>query len=143
VKSRRFPEPAVYVLEKMAHGFKRLGRAGGAGFYDYADDSEPQLWSGLKTFERGARRVPDLDVRDRLVYAAAVEALKATGDGDAVDASSAGAAPQEIAAHAARLRDGIAPQRFLERARELAGQYGLRFEPPASASAGVSSGRSA
>ncbi|NCW81923.1 MAG: hypothetical protein EBV68_08630 [Betaproteobacteria bacterium] len=34
VKSKRMAESAVYVLEKMAHGFKRLGRAAGAGFYE-------------------------------------------------------------------------------------------------------------
>ena len=28
------PESAVYVMEKMAHGFRRLGRDAGAGFYE-------------------------------------------------------------------------------------------------------------
>ena len=41
------PESAVYVLEKMSHGYKRLGRAWGAGFYDYPADGPKALWSGL------------------------------------------------------------------------------------------------
>jgi 3-hydroxyacyl-CoA dehydrogenase len=66
VVSVRFPEPAVYVIEKMAHGFRRTGRASGGGFYDYTAGSEPQLWSGLKVFERGARDVDDASLAERL-----------------------------------------------------------------------------
>jgi len=66
VVSVRFPEPAVYVIEKMAHGFRRTGRASGGGFYDYAASAEPQLWSGLKVFERGAREVDDASLAERL-----------------------------------------------------------------------------
>ena len=66
VVSARFPEPAVYVIEKMAHGFRRTGRASGGGFYDYTAGAEPQLWSGLKVFERGAREVDDTSLAERL-----------------------------------------------------------------------------
>jgi 3-hydroxyacyl-CoA dehydrogenase len=66
VVSVRFPEPAVYVIEKMAHGFRRTGRASGGGFYDYTGGAEPQLWSGLKVFERGAREVDDASLAERL-----------------------------------------------------------------------------
>ena len=66
VVSVRFPEPAVYVIEKMAHGFRRTGRASGGGFYDYTAGAEPQLWSGLKVFERGAREIDDAALAQRL-----------------------------------------------------------------------------
>ena len=66
VVSVRFPEPAVYVIEKMAHGFRRTGRASGGGFYDYTAGAEPQLWSGLKVFERGARETDDAALAQRL-----------------------------------------------------------------------------
>jgi len=66
VVSVRFPEAAVYVIEKMAHGFRRGGRAAGGGFYDYPAGAEPQLWSGLKVFERGAREVDDASLAERL-----------------------------------------------------------------------------
>jgi len=66
VVSVRFTEAAVYVIEKMAHGFRRTGRASGGGFYDYAPGAEPQLWSGLKVFERGARDIEDAVLAQRL-----------------------------------------------------------------------------
>jgi 3-hydroxyacyl-CoA dehydrogenase len=66
VVSVRFPEAAVYVIEKMAHGFRRGGRAAGGGLYDYPAGAEPQLWSGLKVFERGAREVDDGSLAERL-----------------------------------------------------------------------------
>jgi 3-hydroxyacyl-CoA dehydrogenase/enoyl-CoA hydratase/3-hydroxybutyryl-CoA epimerase len=66
VVSVRFPEAAVYVIEKMAHGFHRGGRAAGGGFYDYPAGAEPQLWSGLKVFARGAREVDDASLAERL-----------------------------------------------------------------------------
>ena len=66
VVSARFPEPAVYVIEKMAHGFRRAGRSTGGGFYEYPAGAQPQLWSGLKVFERGAREVDDAAIAERL-----------------------------------------------------------------------------
>ena len=66
VVSVRFPEAAVYVIEKMAHGFRRTGRASGGGFYDYTTGGEPQIWSGLKVFERGAREIDDATLAERL-----------------------------------------------------------------------------
>jgi 3-hydroxyacyl-CoA dehydrogenase/enoyl-CoA hydratase/3-hydroxybutyryl-CoA epimerase len=64
--STRFPQAAVYVIEKMAHGFRRTGRAAGGGFYDYPAEGQPTLWSGLKVFERGARAIDDAEVAARL-----------------------------------------------------------------------------
>jgi 3-hydroxyacyl-CoA dehydrogenase len=66
VVSVRFPEAAVYVIEKMAHGFRRTGRASGGGFYDYTAEADPKLWSGLKVFERGAREIDDAALAQRL-----------------------------------------------------------------------------
>ena len=66
VVSVRFPEAAVYVIEKMAHGFRRTGRASGGGFYDYGAGTEPLLWSGLKVFERGAREIDEASLAERL-----------------------------------------------------------------------------
>ena len=38
-----FPKSAVYVLEKMSHGFKRTGGAGAAGFYDAGGAAQAPL----------------------------------------------------------------------------------------------------
>jgi hypothetical protein len=68
-------ESAVYVMEKMAHGFKRLGKDAQRGFYDYDYDT-PQIWSGLKTFERRGKSIVATDLRDRMTFAAALAALQ-------------------------------------------------------------------
>lgn len=131
------PESAVYVLEKMAHGYRRMGRAAGRGFYDYPADEPRALWPGLSAFERGASPIGTDDVRDRLLYAPAVEAARCVHDGLIGPAQ----------ADAGSLRDGVFPAwtggvahfidhvgaaRFVERADELAARYGERFRVPGS-----------
>jgi hypothetical protein len=133
VKSQRIPESAVYVLEKMAHGYKRLGRSAGAGFYEYEGSQGRRLWSGLKTFERGGRSIPADDVADRISYSLAIEAVRCLRMEAApgTDAAGNGAGPSPVGADdALRYIDKVGRQRFVERARELANRYGQRFEPP-------------
>jgi len=132
VKSRRMPESAVYVLEKMAHGYRRMGRAGGAGFYDYT--CEPaQLWSGLKTFERRTSKVAPEDVGDRLRHAALLGALRTPGDAPGATLTAAfGPGLAGSAADAASRIRTLGTDAFLARSRELAARYGERFEPAAS-----------
>jgi hypothetical protein len=125
----RLTESAVYVLEKMAHGYSRLGRAAGAGFYDYTE-TPPQLWSGLKTFERRNRGIPAADITDRLTHAAMLAAL--TIDDSADSAFIAASLGPKIAASAAQVLDMLPETdrlRFIDRCRELASRYGPRFEP--------------
>ncbi|WP_296700865.1 hypothetical protein [Thiocapsa sp. UBA6158] len=129
VKSRRMPEPAVYVLEKMAHGYRRMGRSGGAGFYDHGSEP-PQLWSGLKTFERRTAKVLEADVVDRLRYAAMLGALRATGDAPTAALETAFGTQVPLTAEAAvSTVQSLGTEHFLARCRELAMRYGERFEP--------------
>jgi hypothetical protein len=129
-KSRRMPESAVYVLEKMAHGYKRLGRAAGAGFYDYGSQP-PALWSGLKTFERRSRQLAPELVGARLLDAATLAALRvAPGHLDPGLAAALGpSVPLDAAQARARIAQ-IGAQAFAARCRALAGRFGPRFEPP-------------
>ncbi len=133
VKSRRMPESAVYVLEKMAHGYKRLGREVGAGFYDYGEGEATQLWSGLKTFERGSKPVPPDDVRDRLLFASSIEALRFMTEGlvesaaaEKEDGSLGWGFPAATGGPLEFIRR-LGPQRFMQRADELSARYGERF----------------
>jgi hypothetical protein len=134
VKSRRMHESAVYVVEKMAHGFKRSGRAAGGGFYDYTSAS-PQLWSGLKTFERRSRQIDPADVRDRLLYAATLAALRAHPHRSADVIAMVGPRVPVDAAAARASVEAIGETAFVARARELAARFGPRFEPPATPTA--------
>lgn len=131
------PESAVYVLEKMAHGFRRMGRDAGAGFYDYEDDGTISLWTGLKAFERRTTRIPMEDVRDRLLYIQAIETVRCLDEGVIGSADDANAASlsdwgfPESSGGVVAFIDRLGVRSFVTRAQELAAQYGERFSPPA------------
>lgn len=127
--SSRLTESAVYVLEKMAHGYSRLGRAAGAGFYDY-NETPPQLWSGLKTFERRNRGIPGADITDRLTHAAMLAALTIDHSADSeLMAASFGPGIATSSAQVLEMLPEADRHRFIDRCRELASRYGPRFEP--------------
>ena len=132
------PEPAVYVMEKMAHGFRRMGRDAGAGFYEYEDDGTASLWSGLKAFERRTTKLPVEAIRDRLLFIQALEAVRCVDEGvigSIADADAAlvhlGLFPAE-AGGPGKFINRLGARAFVERARALAASHGERFEPPAS-----------
>jgi len=136
-KSRRVPETAVYVLEKMAHGYRRMGRAYGGGFYEYPPDGEKSLWPGLQAFERAKRPVPMDDVRDRLLYVQSLETIRCLEEGivetarDANIGSIFGWGFPAWTGGTLRFVDHVGAGRFAERAQALAQAYGERFAPPA------------
>ena len=131
-------EEAVYVLEKMAHGYGRMGREAGRGFYDYDDeDGElPELWPGLKAFERRRVSIAADEVRDRLLLVQVLESLRCLQEGIVTSAKAAdesavrdfGFPPSPGGPFA--LARQIGPAALAKRARELATRYGERFEPP-------------
>ena len=127
----------MYVLEKMAHGYKRMGRAQGGGFYDYPAGEPKELWSGLKNFERRGRKVAPEDVRDRLLYAQAIESVRCLQEGvvesarDANIGSLLGWGFPAYTGGTVQFVNHVGVERFVERARELAAKYGERFAPPA------------
>jgi 3-hydroxyacyl-CoA dehydrogenase/enoyl-CoA hydratase/3-hydroxybutyryl-CoA epimerase len=136
--SGALPESAVYVLEKMAHGFHRAGRRHGGGFYDYADDGSRELWPGLSTFVRKSRRTPSADeARDRLLYIQVIETLRCLQEGvitstrDANIGSIFGWGFPERTGGAAQFVNHVGVASFVARARELAQRHGNRFAPPA------------
>lgn len=131
------PEAAVYVLEKMAHGFRRMGRAAGAGFYDYPASGPRLLWSGLKAFERRSKRIDPEDVRDRLIYVQVLETVRCLQEGvvegtrAANDGSIVGCGFPSHTGGTVQFINHAGAAAVVERARELASRYGARFEPPA------------
>jgi 3-hydroxyacyl-CoA dehydrogenase/enoyl-CoA hydratase/3-hydroxybutyryl-CoA epimerase len=137
VKSKRMAESAVYVLEKMAHGFKRLGRAAGAGFYEYPEGELKRLWEGLSVFMRGAKPVSDEDIRDRLSMIQSIETLRCLQeqvlehDHDANIGSIMGWGFPAYTGGTLQFIHHFGPQAFLDRSLELQSRYGERFSPPA------------
>jgi 3-hydroxyacyl-CoA dehydrogenase / enoyl-CoA hydratase / 3-hydroxybutyryl-CoA epimerase len=131
------PEEAVYVLEKMSHGFKRMGRAYGAGFYEYPEGAEKHLWEGLNKFVRSNKHVPNEDIRDRLLYVQALETVRCMQEGvlestrDANIGSIFGWGFPAYTGGTAQFVNHVGVANFVKRAQELAVKYGERFNPPA------------
>jgi 3-hydroxyacyl-CoA dehydrogenase/enoyl-CoA hydratase/3-hydroxybutyryl-CoA epimerase len=141
------PEPAVYVMEKMAHGYRRMGRDAGAGFYDYADDGSTSLWSGLKAFERRGANVPEEDIRDRMIFIQVTEALRCVQEGVVASIADADAASVALfrfpasAGGVVRFVEQMGLAEFTARAGELASRYGERFLPPSNLAELIDHGR--
>ncbi|EST32101.1 3-hydroxyacyl-CoA dehydrogenase NAD-binding domain-containing protein [Streptomyces niveus] len=136
------PHPADAVIDRMVDEFGRPGRAGGAGFYDYADDgSRTGLWPGLREhFTKPDTDVPLTDLKERMLFSEALDSVRCLDENVLTTVADAnigsvmgigfppwtGGVLQYVNGY-----EGGLPG-FVARARELAETYGERFEPPAS-----------
>ncbi|WP_217182172.1 3-hydroxyacyl-CoA dehydrogenase NAD-binding domain-containing protein [Streptomyces sp. AC495_CC817] len=133
--------PAEAVIDRMVDEFGRPGRSGGAGFYDYGTDGRrARLWPGLREhFTKPGHRIPFRDMQERMLFSEALDTVRLLEEGVLTSVADAnigsifgigfpgwtGGVLQYINGY-----DGGLPG-FVARARELAGRYGERFEPPA------------
>jgi 3-hydroxyacyl-CoA dehydrogenase / enoyl-CoA hydratase / 3-hydroxybutyryl-CoA epimerase len=130
------------IFDRLIDEFGRTGRAGGAGFYDYdASGRRARLWPGLrKHFPAADQEIPFGDMKERLLFAEALEAWHAYDSGviesraDANVGSLLGIGFPAWTGGVLRYIDQYdgGPSGFAGRAAELAGRYGSRFAPPAS-----------
>jgi 3-hydroxyacyl-CoA dehydrogenase/enoyl-CoA hydratase/3-hydroxybutyryl-CoA epimerase len=136
--------PSTAVIDRMLDEFDRGGRLAGKGFYEYeADGSRGALWSGLGAAFPPIEDPSSIsleDLEERMLFAEAIETVKCLDEGVIESVADAnigsifgigfpgwtGGVLQYINGYAGGLPG------FVERARELAAQYGERFEPPAS-----------
>ncbi|GAQ62315.1 3-hydroxyacyl-CoA dehydrogenase NAD-binding domain-containing protein [Streptomyces scabiei] len=132
--------PADAVVDRMVDEFARPGRSGGAGFYDYGPDGRRgRLWPGLREhFTRPGHRIPFEDMRERMLFAEALDTVRLLEEGVLTSVADAnigsllgigfpgwtGGVLQYINGY-----EGGLPG-FVTRARELADRYGPRFTPP-------------
>ncbi|MEU4246481.1 3-hydroxyacyl-CoA dehydrogenase NAD-binding domain-containing protein [Amycolatopsis sp. NPDC026612] len=130
------------VIDRMVEEFDRKGRSTGAGFYEYGSDGKRTgLWPGLRdAFKSGTAEVPFEDLKERMLFAEALETVKCFDEGVLTSVADAnigsifgigfpawtGGVIQYINQYGGGL------QGFVDRARELAARYGDHFEPPAS-----------
>ena len=136
--------PSMSVIDRMLDEFNRGGRLAGAGFYDYNDDgSRGALWPGLREAFPPVSDPSSISLKDleeRMLFAEALETVKCLDEGviesvaDANIGSIFGIGYPPWTGGALQYINGYAggPSGFVERARELAGIYGARFQPPAS-----------
>jgi 3-hydroxyacyl-CoA dehydrogenase/enoyl-CoA hydratase/3-hydroxybutyryl-CoA epimerase len=136
------PRDCDAVFDRLIDGFGRTGRADGAGFYDYDPSGRRAgLWPGLRQhFPPTGPGVPFTDVKERLLFAEALEARHAYESGviestaDANVGSLLGIGFPSWTGGVLRYIDQYdgGPAGFARRAAGLAGRYGQRFTPPAS-----------
>ncbi len=136
------PRHCDAILDRLIDEFGRTGRAGGARFYDYdASGRRAGLWPGLRQhFPPAGPPIPFTDIKERLLFAEALEARHAYDSGviessaDANVGSLLGIGFPSWTGGALRYIDQYdgRPGGFVHRAAELAGRYGRRFTPPAS-----------
>lgn len=74
--------PGDEVVDFMVHHADRLGKKAGRGFYQYTDQGDKSLWPGLaEAYPVAAQQPTPAHVKQRLLYAQAVEALHCVSEG--------------------------------------------------------------
>ncbi|MEO5709350.1 MAG: 3-hydroxyacyl-CoA dehydrogenase NAD-binding domain-containing protein [Nocardioidaceae bacterium] len=143
-------QPGQETIKRMVEEFGRVGKAAGAGFYDYpsADDrgGKKRLWPGLREhFAQPDVAIPLVDVQERYLFRMALETVRCFEEGVIETAAAAnigsimgigfpplyGGAVQYMQGYE-RLDGGAGTglTGFVARARELEAAYGERFAPP-------------
>ncbi|WP_340538984.1 3-hydroxyacyl-CoA dehydrogenase NAD-binding domain-containing protein [Nocardioides sp. GXZ039] len=135
--------PGIVVIDKMLEA-GRPGRLRGAGFYDYDESGKRgSMWSGLaELFPPAEKQIPLQDMKDRMMFAEALETAKCFEEG-VIETSAAanigsimGIGFPPMTGGAAQFMTGyegadgeIGLKAFVKRADELAAAYGERFTP--------------
>ncbi len=129
--------PAWPVLEKMVNDLGRPGRAGGGGFYDYPAGEPKALWADLtKHFPHSGEPVPFDDLKERFLFAQAIETVRCIEEGvlasarDANIGSILGVGYPRWTGGTVQYINAYGLSRFVDRATVLAERYGSRFAPP-------------
>ncbi|HWJ81242.1 MAG TPA: 3-hydroxyacyl-CoA dehydrogenase NAD-binding domain-containing protein [Nocardioides sp.] len=137
--------PGEAVVTKMLEA-GRPGRLRGAGFYDYTDGKRGSIWSGLsELFPVADEQPPIEDIKDRMLFAEALETAKCFEEGVITSAAAAnigsimgigfppmtGGAAQFMSGYEDKETGEVGLNAFLKRADELAAKYGERFQATA------------
>ncbi|OZM73755.1 3-hydroxyacyl-CoA dehydrogenase [Amycolatopsis antarctica] len=134
--------PSEGVIDRMVDEFGRKGRSTGGAFYDYGDDGKrTAIWGELRdAFGSGSTELPFEDMKERMLFAEALETVKCFDEGVLTSIPDAnigsifgigfppwtGGVIQYINQYAGGLPG------FVARSRELAEKYGDHFTPPQS-----------
>ena len=132
--------PAEAVIDQMLSTHNRKGKAAGAGFYDYPESGKKYLWPELETLyvdQAKARSTSLQDLKDRILFIQAIETVRCLEEGvlrtveDANIGSIFGIGFAPWTGGAIQFINQYGVRAFAERAKDLAGQFGERFTPPA------------
>ncbi|KMS92796.1 3-hydroxyacyl-CoA dehydrogenase NAD-binding domain-containing protein [Prauserella rugosa] len=134
--------PSEAVIDRMIDEYDRKGRSSGAGFYEYDDEGKrTRLWPGLReAFNSGSGDVPFEDLKERMLFAEALETVKCFDEGvlNTVEDANIGSImgigfppwTGGVIQYINQYEGGL--KGFVARSRELAERYGDHFQPPAS-----------
>ncbi|WP_036566157.1 3-hydroxyacyl-CoA dehydrogenase NAD-binding domain-containing protein [Nocardioides halotolerans] len=143
-EGKEYGHPGTAVVDTMLEA-GRAGRLRGAGFYDYDENgARGSIWPGLaELFPVAEQQIPLRDIKDRMLFAEALETAKCFEEGVIESAAAAnigsimGIGFPPMTGGAAQFMTGyqdpedpegpIGLAAFLERADELAETYGERF----------------
>ena len=136
-EGKTYPEhPGMSVIRQLCE-IGRVGKKAGQGFYDWTEDGKT-LWPELaKLYPVAAQQPAQRELIDRLMFAQANEAarclqegvLRSVADGNIGSIFGWGFAPFQ--GGALQFINAMGASAFVARARELAAQFGPRFEPAA------------
>ena len=128
---------AFALVDRMVDEFKRPGRAGGGGFYEYPAGGEKFLWPELKRlFEKPGIAWDMQELKDRILYIQAIEAARCLEEGvlrnvaDANIGSIFGIGFPAWAGGALQFINSVGVAKFAARADALAAKYGERYACP-------------
>jgi 3-hydroxyacyl-CoA dehydrogenase/enoyl-CoA hydratase/3-hydroxybutyryl-CoA epimerase len=135
--------PGTAVVDTMI-GLGRPSRLAGAGFFDYVDGKRGSVWPGLAEQFPVGEQIPFQDMKDRMLFAEALETAKCFEENVITSAAAAnigsimGIGFPPMTGGAAQFMTGyestsgeIGLAAFVARADELAEAYGERFRPTA------------
>jgi 3-hydroxyacyl-CoA dehydrogenase/enoyl-CoA hydratase/3-hydroxybutyryl-CoA epimerase len=128
--------PADAILQAMLD-LQRVGKAAGAGFYQYGEDRSKVLWPELEQFRQPDSDIPFADIKDRLLFIMAIETarcheegvLRSTGDANI--GSIFGIGYPQWTGGTLQFINQYGVGAFVKRANQLADLYGERFRPGA------------
>ncbi|HRQ37425.1 MAG TPA: 3-hydroxyacyl-CoA dehydrogenase NAD-binding domain-containing protein [Chloroflexota bacterium] len=127
--------PAFPVVDAMV-AENRLGKAHGAGFYDYPADGKKLLWPGLRDLFPPNGQLPQEEMIERLLFVQALETVRCFEEGvlrsvaDANIGSIFGWGFAPFKGGTLQYINDYGLPAFVVRSRELAAHYGSRFTPP-------------
>ncbi|KAA1171187.1 3-hydroxyacyl-CoA dehydrogenase [Marinobacter salinexigens] len=131
--------PAEAVIDQMVNTHGRMGKAAGAGFYEYPANGRKYLWPELEnlyTNSDKAAAVQLQDLKDRILFIQAIETVRCLEENvlrtveDANIGSIFGIGYAPWTGGAIQFINQYGVRAFAERARELEQQYGERFAAP-------------
>jgi 3-hydroxyacyl-CoA dehydrogenase/enoyl-CoA hydratase/3-hydroxybutyryl-CoA epimerase len=129
-------QPGEGMFERMVNEFKRPGRAGGGGFYDYPAQGKKSLWAGVKQFEKPGMSWDMQELKDRFLYRQSIETARClqenvlTNVADANIGSIYGIGFPAWTGGALQFINSEGLSNFVAKAGALAGKYGERFKVP-------------